>query len=87
MTNTYRDDAPIFEKILEELRLIRCCLERWVMVHGNYSDYQKEKFFGVKNFEEKEIYITKTTSGACLKDEHAICHVKDCKCFCHEILS
>lgn len=44
MTNTYPENAPFETKLIEELRLIRCCLERWVMVHGNYADYQHEKF-------------------------------------------
>jgi len=46
MTNTYSEDAPIEEKKLEELRCIRCVLER-LLNHLNSSafvDYQMEKF-------------------------------------------
>jgi len=46
MTNTYSDDTPINEKILEEMRLIRCLLERLLreMNEGLFVDYQMEKF-------------------------------------------
>lgn len=46
MTNTYEDNAPIDEKALEELRLIRCLLERLLRVlnESNFVDYQMEKF-------------------------------------------
>ena len=46
MVNTYTDSATSDERIAEELRLIRCILERWL----NFSfpkaflDYQMEKF-------------------------------------------
>lgn len=83
MTNTYENDSPVLEKIAEELRLIRCCLERWILVHGDYGDYQQEKFFGAKNI-SKDLYVTKTTSGACLIDRHTECCIKNCQCFCHE---
>jgi hypothetical protein len=82
VTNTYQDDAPVMEKILEELRLIRCCFERYILTHGDYGDYQMEKFGG-----RKETYITKTTSGACLNNEHAECSLESCRCFCHERIS
>ena len=42
MTNTYKDDATIEEKTLEELRCIRCVLER-LLIHLSSSafvDYQ-----------------------------------------------
>ena len=46
MTNTYKDNAPIEEKTKEELRLIRCVLERLLrcMNESNFVDYQMEKF-------------------------------------------
>jgi len=46
MTNTYSEDATLEEKRLEELRCIRCVLER-LLNHLNSSafvDYQMEKF-------------------------------------------
>jgi hypothetical protein len=48
MTNTYRDDAPYDEKLLEEIRVTRCVLERIlrVMDEGLFIDYQMEKFSG-----------------------------------------
>jgi hypothetical protein len=48
MTNTYKDSDSFEKKIIEELRLIRCCLERLLMKVGDYQDYQCEKFG--KNF-------------------------------------
>jgi len=46
MTNTYKDNAPIDEKAKEELRLIRCLLERLLrcLNEANFVDYQMEKF-------------------------------------------
>ena len=46
MTDTYKDNAPIDEKALEELRLIRSLLERLLRVlnESNFVDYQLEKF-------------------------------------------
>lgn len=47
MTNTYSDDAPTDVKIAEELRLIRCCMERmlrYVSKESLFVDYQMEKF-------------------------------------------
>ncbi|MHA1868076.1 MAG: hypothetical protein ACTSXD_08405 [Candidatus Heimdallarchaeaceae archaeon] len=46
MTNTYKDNAPIEEKIYEETRCLRCVLERIlrVMDEGLFVDYQMEKF-------------------------------------------
>jgi hypothetical protein len=44
VTNPYRDDAKIEEKIWQELRCIRCVLERILIIHGDYQDYQQEKF-------------------------------------------
>ena len=44
MTNTYKGDEPIEFQIKEELRCIRCVLERLLMRYGDYADYQFEKF-------------------------------------------
>jgi hypothetical protein len=46
MTNTYSENASIEEKAKEELRLIRCLLERLLrcMNESNFVDYQLEKF-------------------------------------------
>lgn len=46
MTNTYPPNATVEEKKLEELRLIRCILERRLMADNpiEYRDYQMEKF-------------------------------------------
>jgi len=46
MTNTYPNDAPIDEKAKEELRLIRCLIERLLRVvsESNFVDYEFEKF-------------------------------------------
>lgn len=46
MTNTYKDNAPIDEKAKEELRLIRCLMERLLRVlsESHFVDYQMEKF-------------------------------------------
>lgn len=46
MTETYPDNAPLDEKAVEELRLIRCLLERLLRVlnESNFVDYQMEKF-------------------------------------------
>jgi len=46
MTNTYEDNTPIDEKAKEELRLIRCLLERLLrsLNETNFVDYQMEKF-------------------------------------------
>jgi hypothetical protein len=48
MTNTYEDNAPIDEKATEELRLIRCLLERLLrcLSESNFVDYELEKFSG-----------------------------------------
>lgn len=47
MTNTYKSGASDMQKMAEELRLIRCCLER-ILRHMNsedlFVDYQHEKF-------------------------------------------
>lgn len=47
MTNTYPEFESTDKKIAEELRLIRCCLER-ILRHMNsedlFVDYQYEKF-------------------------------------------
>lgn len=55
MTDTYKKNAPREEKIKEELRCIRCCLERLlrVMDEGFFVDYQMEKF-GKKYKQGKE---------------------------------
>ena len=44
--NTYNDDAPLEEKTYEELRLIRCALERILQARypQYFVDYQMEKF-------------------------------------------
>ncbi len=54
MTNTYDDDAPIDEKAVEELRLIRCLMERLLrcLNESNFVDYQMEKFG--KRFKQKK---------------------------------
>ena len=46
MTNTYKDNTPIDEKAKEELRLIRCLLERLLRTisESYFVDYQMEKF-------------------------------------------
>ena len=46
MTNTYDDKAMMEEKQLEEIRCVRCVLERIlrVMDEGLFVDYQMEKF-------------------------------------------
>ncbi len=46
MTNTYKEDATIEEKTYEEIRCLRCVLERIlrVMDESLFVDYQMEKF-------------------------------------------
>ena len=46
MTNTYSADAHESVKIAEELRLIRCVLERFLLQKNGamFVDYQHEKF-------------------------------------------
>lgn len=46
MTNTYEDTAPNELKKIEELRCIRCVLERILMYKypAGFNDYQMEKF-------------------------------------------
>ena len=46
MTNTYKDNASVSAKAAEELRLIRCLLERLLrcLSEGNFLDYEMEKF-------------------------------------------
>ena len=46
MTDTYTENTPIDEKAKEELRLIRCLLERLLRVlsESHFVDYQMEKF-------------------------------------------
>ena len=44
MTNTYSSDAPLELQMKEELRCIRCVLERLLIRFGDYEDYQMEKF-------------------------------------------
>ena len=53
MTNPYKDDAPLEEKMYEEARCLRCLLERIlrVMDEGLFVDYQFEKY-NAKNKEE-----------------------------------
>ncbi|MDO8339477.1 MAG: hypothetical protein Q7T16_02360 [Candidatus Burarchaeum sp.] len=54
MTNTYSDDAPQSKKLYEELRCMRCVLERIlrVMDEGLFVDYQMEKFG--KDYEQQK---------------------------------
>ena len=63
MTNTYKDDEPIEVQIKEELRCIRCVLERLLMRYGgDYTDYQMEKFgkdFKLDTHKENENATTK----------------------------
>ena len=57
MVNTYKVDAPMETKLYEEMRCLRCVLERVlrVMDEGLFVDYQMEKYGkdyktkGVKN--------------------------------------
>ena len=46
MTNTYSKDVSIEEKAKEELRLIRCLMERLLryLSESHFVDYQMEKF-------------------------------------------
>ena len=46
MTNTYEKDAPMEEKLYEEMRSLRCVLERILreLNEGTFVDYQMEKF-------------------------------------------
>lgn len=46
MTNTYDDNASLEHKTYEELRCLRCVLERLLRVadEGLFVDYQMEKF-------------------------------------------
>ena len=51
MTDTYPKNTPHDVKLLEELRCIRCCLER-LLNHLNsqlFLDYELEKFKKVKH--------------------------------------
>lgn len=46
MVNTYSDDDPMEIKVYEEMRCLRCVLERVlrVMDEGLFVDYQMEKY-------------------------------------------
>jgi hypothetical protein len=46
MTNSYSENTPFELKQLEELRCIRCCLERFLQAKYPiyFVDYQMEKF-------------------------------------------
>lgn len=46
MTNTYKDNAPMNIKMYEEIRCLRCVLERILreLNEGTFVDYQMEKF-------------------------------------------
>lgn len=46
MTNTYNEFAPNDVRVAEELRLIRCLLERTLRLNNEamFVDYQMEKF-------------------------------------------
>jgi hypothetical protein len=48
MTNTYPDDASLDVKTFEELRCVRCVLERLLtsLDPAGFKDYQLEKFSG-----------------------------------------
>ena len=48
MTNTYPDDAPMDVKTFEELRCLRCVMERLLTSFdpAGFADYQMEKFSG-----------------------------------------
>jgi hypothetical protein len=48
MTNTYTDDTSLEIKTYEEIRCLRCCLERLLMSTdpAGFKDYQLEKFSG-----------------------------------------
>lgn len=48
MTNTYLDNAPLDVKTFEELRCLRCVLERLLtsLDPVGFKDYQLEKFSG-----------------------------------------
>lgn len=48
MTDTYPKNAPMNVKMYEELRCVRCVLERLLMTLDgtNFKDYQLEKFSG-----------------------------------------
>ena len=53
--NTYEDAEAIEIKTLEELRCIRCCLERLLtsLDPNGFVDYQMEKFG--KNYKQKAV--------------------------------
>ena len=55
MTNTYKDTDTHEKKLYEELRCLRCVLERIlrVMDNGLFVDYQMEKFG--KDYKTEEI--------------------------------
>jgi hypothetical protein len=55
MTNTYTEETPLKIKTFEELRCIRCCLERLLtsLDPAGFKDYQMEKFSG--SAESREI--------------------------------
>ena len=55
MTNTYKETDKIEYKIWQELRCIRCVLERMLMQNGDYQDYQFEKFSAITDkLEDKQ---------------------------------
>ena len=56
MTNTYPDDAPMEVKMYEEIRALRCVLERLLRAldEGLFVDYQMEKFGKDYKTKEKE---------------------------------
>jgi hypothetical protein len=56
MTNTYPDDAQMEVKRYEEMRCIRCVLERILRAldEGLFVDYQMEKF-GKAKLQEKQM--------------------------------
>jgi len=60
MSNTYSKSASLKHKQVEELRCIRCVLERIlrVMDEGLFVDYQMEKF-GKKYESKKEVQLGK----------------------------
>ena len=71
MTTTYPDDAPIEVKTLEEMRCLRCVMERIlrVMDEGLFVDYQMEKFGNkykqdATNMKESNTILCPTCKGA-----------------------
>jgi hypothetical protein len=67
MTNTYKDSDSMEKKTYEELRCIRCVLERLLnhLSSSSFVDYQMEKFGKDYNTEGDDLDIkSKTISEA-----------------------